>query len=171
MKVQELMSRPVVTCRQDESASAAAGRMWDHDCGALPVVDDKGLVVGMITDRDICMAGYIQGLPLSAISVSTTMAGNVCVCHAGDSVDQVERLMADRQIRRLPVVDSEGRPIGILSINDVARQAVPDGAKVLGGNAVVKTLAAISRRRLLLATPAPQPLGPVMKAPRVVSAA
>ena len=61
MKVRDLMSRPVQTCRSNESLNAAAQKMWDEDIGAVAVVDDKNRVVGVVTDRDLCMAAYTQG--------------------------------------------------------------------------------------------------------------
>lgn len=147
MRVEQLMSKPAVTCGKDDTLNTAARLMWDHDCGAVPVVGDGGKVVGVVTDRDICMAAFTQGKPLQAIPVSRAMSSDVIACHPEDSIDDAELRMAEKQLRRLPVVDAAGHPVGVLSINDVAR----DAATSLGGNGaqreVARTLAAICQPR------------------------
>ena len=70
MKVSQLMTKDVATCRADEPVSRAAQIMWDHDCGCVPVVDDAGHIQGMITDRDICMAAFTQGKRLDEMEES-----------------------------------------------------------------------------------------------------
>lgn len=147
MRIEQLMSKPAVTCSQDDSLNTAAQRMWEHDCGAVPVVGDDGTVVGLLTDRDICMAAYTQGKPLQAIPVSRAMAKQVFSCHPDDSIEAAERLMTDKKIRRLPVVDGEGRPVGVLSLNDVARDAAGSQAGNGAQREVARTLAAICQPR------------------------
>jgi predicted transcriptional regulator len=66
-RIEKLMHRPVVTCHVNDSLANAARLLWEQDCGALPVVDERGRVVAMITDRDICMVAYTQGLLLWSI--------------------------------------------------------------------------------------------------------
>ncbi len=142
MKVKELMSKPATVCRPGDTLHTAAHLMWQHDCGALPVVGDDGSVLGMITDRDVCMSAYTQGGPLPAILVSSAMSREVAVCRPDDSLDAAERLMRERKVRRIPVLDAARRPIGVLSLNDVARRA----ASVRGNGLdkeVTATLAAI----------------------------
>jgi CBS domain-containing protein len=132
MKVANLMSRPVETCRPEDSLNTAAQRMWDHNCGSVPVVDGEGRPAGMITDRDICMAAYTQGKPLAAIAVSTAMARPAHTCALTDSVGSAEKLMAAKQVRRLPVVDKDGRLIGLLSLHDIATRGSRLNATRLG---------------------------------------
>jgi CBS domain-containing protein len=117
--------------------------MWDHDCGCIPVVDNEGKLVGMITDRDICMAAYTQGKPLAEIAVSTAMAPRAYTCALTDSVGSAEKLMAAKQVRRLPVVDKQGRLVGLLSLHDIASRGSRLNATRLG--------------RILAAIAAPQP--------------
>lgn len=148
MRIEELMSKPAITCGQDETLNTAAGLMWDHDCGAMPVVGDDGALVGLLTDRDICMAAYTQGRPLQAIPVSQAMARQVFSCHPDESIGAAESLMAEQRIRRLPVVDGEGRPVGLLSLNDVARDAASSRAGNGAQREVARTLAAICQPRL-----------------------
>ena len=123
IRVGRLMSYDPRTCGPDDSASHAAQIMWDNDCGCVPVVDADGKVIGMITDRDICMAAFTRGKPLADISVSSIFSRHVVSVHEDDSVETAEAAMRSHRIRRVPVVDWKGRPVGILSINDLARHA------------------------------------------------
>jgi CBS domain-containing protein len=123
MRVGQLMSRPPITCGVDESLNSAARLMWEHDCGAIPVVDGDGKVVGIVTDRDVCMAAYTTGEKLHAIPVTTAMAKQVFCCRPDDALAAAEAVMSEQQIRRLPVVDAENRPLGMLSLNDLAQDA------------------------------------------------
>jgi CBS-domain-containing membrane protein len=108
----------------------------------------------MLTDRDACMGAYTQGKRLDQIGVGTVMAKSVVTCRADDPVAHAEHLMQTHQIRRIPVVDHDGRPIGVLSLNDLARDCsrpgVGQGNMLLG---FARTLAAICRPRA--AKPAP----------------
>src|SRR5438046_1875104 len=77
MKVEEIMSVDLETCRLEDTLNRPAQIMWEHDCGVVPVVDGEARVVGIITDRDICIAAYTQGRPLSEIPVSSACSQNV----------------------------------------------------------------------------------------------
>ena len=145
MKISELMTRPVQMCRASDALDRAAQLMWDHDIGALVVVDEPGQVIGMITDRDICMAAYTCGLALHELSVDHAMSKHVVACGADDSADAVAALMAKHKIRRIPVVDETNRPIGILSLNDLSRTMA--SGRDLPASKVAGTLAAICEHR------------------------
>src|SRR3569832_1526531 len=123
MLTRHIMSKPVAVCQLNDSLDQAARLMWEDDCGAGPVVDSAGRAVAMLTDRDICMAAYTQGKPLRDVSVRTAMSQSLHTCSPEASLESVEQQMMQHQIRRIPVVDSEGRPVGILSLNDLARAA------------------------------------------------
>lgn len=149
MKVGQVMKQAVATCGPHDTLDAAAGIMWDNDCGCVPVVED-GRLAAMITDRDICMAAYLQGLPLNAIRVSSAMARNVFACRAEDTLAVAERLMRDNRIRRLPVVDADDRLVGILSLSDLAVEAAREQAhrkKDVTPKEIGETLAAVSHPR------------------------
>jgi CBS-domain-containing membrane protein len=124
MKAESWMTREVRTCRPETSMNEAAHLMWSTDCGVLPVVDDDQRVVGMITDRDMCMGAYLQGRPLKDMNVADSMSRTVHACQAADTIEQVIRRMADNQVRRVPVLDARGKLAGILSLNDIARRVV-----------------------------------------------
>ena len=112
MRVEQLMTRDVKVCRAEETLSRAAQLMWEHDCGCVPVTgtNGDGRLVGIITDRDIAMAAYTQGWPLSAIPVSTAMEKEVIACHADDVINRAEAFMRERKVRRLPVLDRNEQP-------------------------------------------------------------
>ena len=147
MKVEQLMTRNVATCQANDHLNRAAQIMWEHDCGAIPVIDDSEQLVGIVTDRDICMAGYTRGQLLSDIPVGEAMARQVFSVRPTDALEVAERMMTDKQIRRLPVVDNEQHPVGVLSLNDIMRHAASTHKKNGIEHAVVETLAAISAPR------------------------
>ena len=154
MQINEMMSQPVVTCASASTLDHAARLMWEFDCGIVPVVDDDGRPTGVVTDRDVCMAAYTQGRPLSAIPVGTAMARQVVAIHAMDLVEQAEHLMRTNQIRRLPVVDDDWRPIGVVSMNDLARLAAR-AKKSAVDRELVQTMAAVCQPRAPMIAPAP----------------
>lgn len=150
MQVREIMTKAVRTCRPLDTANEAAKAMWEGDCGCVPVVDDAGKVVGVLTDRDVCMAAYTQGKALSAIKVASAMATPALTCRAEDELAAAERTMQKGQVRRLPVVDGEGRLVGILTLNDLVRQAARDRARktrAVGPEEIAVTVAAICEPR------------------------
>jgi CBS domain-containing protein len=149
MKISELMTRDVFTCRTHDDLASAARLMWDHDIGALPVLDEHARVVGMITDRDICMAAYTRGERIDAISVLATMSELPTTCAEDAELHEVEALMRGHQIHRVPIVDDNGRMVGIVSINDLVRTSRLH-AEVSPGE-VVATLAAVDAARGLAA--------------------
>jgi CBS domain-containing protein len=98
----------------------AARIMWEHDCGIVPVVDAEGRPVGIVTDRDLCMAAYTRNEPLSRMPVRDVMAREIHCCRTDDDESAVHAAMRAYQVRRLPVVDADGRLQGIVSLNDLA---------------------------------------------------
>jgi CBS-domain-containing membrane protein len=122
------MTKQICSCRGDESLAVAARQLWDRDCGSMPVVDDRGHVRGMITDRDICMAALTTGRPLTELRVRDAMGKDVATTRPGDSLHEAEMIMRSRRVRRLPVLDEQNRVIGILSCNDLVRWVDDGGA-------------------------------------------
>ena len=157
MYLNEVMNQPVVVCPENATLDHAARLMWEQDCGIMPVIDEEGRLVGVVTDRDICMSAYTQGLPLNAIAVTTAMARTVVAGHEDDSIESAEQLMQDNQIRRLPVVDREGRPVGMVSLNDLAR-LVAQARRTTSDRELVQTLAAICRPRMMQTQTPSRPL-------------
>ena len=151
MKVSKLMTKDVITCGTVDTLDDAAQLMWTHDIGSLPVVDEHGRVVGMLTDRDALMAAFTRGEPLRSISVGSTMSTDLYACSQDDELAAVEAEMGRRQIHRVPVVDDEGRPVGLLSMNDLAR-ASQRRTEVTAAE-VAATLAAVCSPRWMGAAP------------------
>ncbi|HUJ58633.1 MAG TPA: CBS domain-containing protein [Kofleriaceae bacterium] len=148
MDVADVMTKPIVTCHPQDSLDLAAHRMWDADCGALPVTDADGALIGILTDRDICMSAWSRGRPLADIRVEDAMARQVYTVKPDQEIGVAELLMAEHQIRRVPVVDASHRPIGLVSMNDLAREAARPGSKLKDGvTRALHTLAAICTPR------------------------
>ena len=123
MKVEDVMTKDVQSCTPETDLAAAAMLMWEHDCGTLPVVDDGDKVVGMITDRDICMAAATKHQDIAGVHVGEVTAGQVYSCTPEQDVSEVLKTFQQAQVRRLPVVDDEGKLQGILSMNDIVLHA------------------------------------------------
>ena len=123
MKIDKLIVKTVLSCYPEDDLRVPARAMWEGDCGSIPVVDSWSHVIGMITDRDICMAAYTQGRKLEEIRVQDVMSKGVTSCKTSDSLEQAEELMRRQKVRRLPVVDGDKRLVGLLSIHDIALAA------------------------------------------------
>jgi len=146
MQVAQLMTKAPRTCSPGDSLAVAAQLMWNHDCGCLPVVDGKGALVAMLTDRDICMATWLQGCALQEIPVEAAMSRTVASCTASDSLIEAQRIMREARVRRLPVLEG-GSLVGVLSLADLARMAErlqTHSSPVVTGEEVGLTLAGIT---------------------------
>lgn len=149
MKVREIMTAPVHACQADTDLGKVAGIMWDHDCGIVPVVDPSGTVIGLVTDRDICIAAATRGLPPERISAAQAMGHPIRACLPDDSVQSALATMKEFKVRRLPVVDSNGVLRGIVSMNDIARAA--DRRPGIPAKEIVSALAQICEHRTIAA--------------------
>lgn len=149
MKIADLMTRGVMVCGAGDSLQRAAQIMWDNDCGCVPIVDGDGRLIAIVTDRDIAMAAYTQGVPLAQIPVSRVSSKTVFAVRESAPIEHVEGLMREKQVRRVPVVDDAGRPTGLVSIGDLARHLTANAGrtKAAGGNGIAQTIAAISQPR------------------------
>ena len=128
MQVRELMAKDVACCKSDSSLEEVARLMVDCDCGMIPVIDDDRKPVGTVTDRDIVCRAVAKGknpLDLKAGDVMTTP----CITCTDDAdVDQCLDLLEKHQLRRMVVVDEEGRCCGIVAQADIALEASPEKA-------------------------------------------
>ncbi len=145
MKVREIMCSDPASCTPETDLAAAAMLMWEKDCGTLPVVEDGGKVVGMITDRDICMAAATKHRAPAEIAVSEVTNGTARTCQPETDIREALRLMGQEQVRRLPVVDREGKLQGVLSLSDIVLHAEPgaDKSQELSAAAVLETFKAV----------------------------
>jgi CBS domain-containing protein len=148
MKVHEIMTSKPVACRSAATLPEAAKLLRDTDCGILPVVDQDE-VVGVVTDRDLCL-GLTRRDPLE-LTVAQVMGRRVFACASEDSVGRAMELMAQHQVRRLPVID-RGVLVGVVSINDILLECHRDSDEISPA-LVVQTLQAIgTHHRELVAT-------------------
>jgi CBS domain-containing protein len=142
MKAREVMSQPPYTCAPTTDLATVAKIMWDHDCGFVPVVDASGTVAGVITDRDICIATSTRRLLPEHISAAQAMASPIHACLSDDCVSDVLATMKQCRIRRVPVLDANGRLQGVISLNDLVLASDAKRAPE-----IVSTMAAICAHR------------------------
>jgi CBS domain-containing protein len=153
MKISDCMLKETYSCLPETPLDEAAEVMFRRDCGSIPVLDEEAHVIGMITDRDICMCGMIEGRPLRRLSVSHAMAKEVWSCRPEDSVENAQTIMETHSVSRLPVVDESTKLVGILRLGDIARVATNrrNGPKA---TELVKTLDLLSTRHDVTGTEA-----------------
>ncbi len=132
MNVSEVMNKQIKTIQPDASIVEAARQMRDGDFGVLPVVDGDN-VVGMITDRDLAVRVIAEDKDVHECTVEDAMTADLLSCHEDDSVEDVARLMAERQVRRIPVMSADNKLVGIVSVGDVAIYNQDQAAEALGG--------------------------------------
>jgi CBS domain-containing protein len=147
MKVGDVMSRDVRSCAPDDDLGRAAAQMWEADCGILPVVRGRR-VVGVVTDRDICMGLTMKGCRPADRTVAEVMSREVYSCVSNDEVGDALETMAERRVRRLPVIDGETL-VGIVSMNDIVTHCERHGRP--SAREVVAALKSICAPRRVLA--------------------
>lgn len=135
MRIGELMTKNLETIEAGEPVRAAALRMRTCNIGSLPVVEG-GQLVGMLTDRDITVRSAALGQDPNTTLVREVMTSIVITCDADATLDVAEQLMEEKMVRRLVVVDEQRRPVGILSLDDLA--TVPE--EVLHAGVVLERL-------------------------------
>jgi CBS domain-containing protein len=128
MKAKELMTQRPACVTATDSVQTAAMLMEEHDCGCIPVVESSGSerVIGVITDRDIAIRGVGKGRGIDTM-VRDLMSTEVASCSPESDVDDVARLMTDRQIRRVVILGADGGCVGIVAQADLARAAESQG--------------------------------------------
>jgi CBS domain-containing protein len=126
MKVKDFMTpAPVYSCGQDTSLPEAASMMKEANCGMLPVLSRNNKVIGIITDRDICLAlAGTYGRDLYNRRIGDICDGEVYSVDPEHEMEDALRIMRTRKVNRLPVMDEEGRLAGILSVNDMLLRVV-----------------------------------------------
>ncbi len=150
MRVKDVMTKSVTACDGQTNLSSAAIMMWDGDCGILPVVDEREKIIGVITDRDLSIAMATKNkLPTEVVVAEIVEKGNVEAISPDDDVKTALEKMGEHQIRRLPVVNAEGRLQGILSINDLIRHSKDDNHE-LSDQDVLKALKTICAQHVMV---------------------
>jgi CBS domain-containing protein len=139
MKIREVMSHDPACCVLSDNAQTVARILCDRNIGSMPVIVDQQSrkLVGMITDRDLCCSVIAQGMDPTTTEIGKLISSPPVTCREGENIESCERLMQAHQVRRIPIVDSEDRVIGIVSQADLALKDKPER--------VSKTVAEISR--------------------------
>lgn len=119
MKISELMTKNPATAMPSSGLQEVARMMRDCDCGAIPVVENN-TVVGVITDRDITIRVVAENKNLQDVKVSDVMSKQVYTAKVSDDVREVANQMEKHKVRRVPVVDEQGKCVGIVSQADIA---------------------------------------------------
>lgn len=155
MKIRDVMRTPAVFCGLDTTLAATAELMQSNGCGFLPVVGEGGNVIGVITDRDVCIALGTRNLKPSEILVRDVMLPKqftfpkLFTCMQEDNIHNVLTTMRIERIRRVPVVDRDGSLVGILSLDDIAARACTRvGRHDLSCGDIVEALKAICAHRV-----------------------
>jgi CBS domain-containing protein len=149
MKVQDIMTRDVKFCGPDTNLAAVAEIMWRNNCGALPVLAESKLI-GVVTDRDICIALGTRNWRASDLSVRDVAVKPVFTCGPDEDVHAALKTMRKHQVRRVPVVDDDGKLAGILCLHEIVLQAEKANGKRTAGishDDIVDTLKAICEHR------------------------
>jgi CBS domain-containing protein len=123
MKTRAVMTKTVKYVGPNSDLASAGRVMAENDCGALPIIDEKGRVIGIVTDRDICLALTAKNRLASEIPVTDVMSTKVYSCGPDDDIQTALRTMQNKQVRRLPVLNEDGKLQGILSMDDIVLRA------------------------------------------------
>jgi CBS domain-containing protein len=144
--VKSIMKESPATCSPADTLRRAAEILWQCDCGMVPVVEGDARLVGVLTDRDICMAAFFKGESLSTLDVGSTMSKNLHAAKPDATIESVVHLMSEKQTRRVPIVEGD-RLVGIVSLADIAR-LVKATESVSAYRALAQLVAALSERRV-----------------------
>lgn len=124
MNVQDIMTTDIATCGPETNLELIANMMWNKNCGSIPVLNQSGQPLGVVTDRDIAMGCALNHKPLWELAAQDLLGGReVHCCRATDSIKNSLQQMSQNHIRRLPVVDDNGCLVGMLSLGDIVAYA------------------------------------------------
>lgn len=119
MKVKDVMHKGVQWVDPSTKVSKLAQLMREHDIGALPVGENDRLI-GMVTDRDIVCRGFANGKAAGELTAREVMSKGIVYCRDDEDIDDATRIMEQKQIRRLPVINDKKRMVGMLSLGDIS---------------------------------------------------
>jgi CBS domain-containing protein len=127
MRIRHVMTKDPSCCVPEDTAVKAASIMRQEKAGIVPVIDNEQSrrVVGVVTDRDLCMNVIAESRDPNSVAVKQCMTTSVVTCSPNDSIDRAMQLMKENQIRRIPVIDESGTLQGIVAIGDLVSRATP----------------------------------------------
>lgn len=129
MFVEDVMTKRPAPCHMETNLAEAVGRLWENDCGALPVLGADGKLAGIVTDRDICIALGTRNLRPSDLRVADVVQNHVLFCHVSDHVHTALQKMCKTKVCHLPVLDENACLAGMLSMDDIVLCAEADGRR------------------------------------------
>jgi CBS domain-containing protein len=151
MKAREVMTGTPYYCQPETNLGSATELMWNANCGFLPVEAADGKVIGVITDRDICIALGTRGWPSGDVTVAEVMSGKLCSCAPDDDIHVALQTLREGKVRRLPVIAADGSLVGVISMDDVLLRTEPlslGKEPELSSDEVVRTFRAITQRQV-----------------------
>lgn len=122
MKVKDAMHQPVEWVEPTTTLPVLAKKMRDLDIGAIPVGENDRLV-GMVTDRDIAIRAVADGKDVTKLTARDVMSAGIVYCRDTEELEDAARIMEQKKIRRLPVLDDKKRMVGMLSLGDISHAA------------------------------------------------
>lgn len=120
MKCKDVMTKYIKMCRPESTMKDCLQIMKDLNCGAVPIVNENSVIQGIVTDRDIAIKGVLEGKNIERSQIQEIMTRNVITSHENDDIDHTIQLMKENKIRRIPIVDSQNKLKGIVSLGDIA---------------------------------------------------
>ena len=151
MKARDVIMGTPYYCQLDTNLGSVTELMWTGNCGFLPVMGTNGKIVGVVTDRDICIALGTRNRVAGDITVREVMSDRLFACSPDDDVHVALRTMQEGGVRRLPVIVENGTLVGVISMDDLLLRAEATGIgkrPELSTEEVVKTYRAIDQRRV-----------------------
>jgi CBS domain-containing protein len=125
MKVKDIMMGTPYYCQPETNLGSATELMWNANCGFLPVESAEGKVIGVITDRDICIALGTRNRPTGEVTVAEVLTGKLYSCAPDDDIHMALQTLKEAAVRRLPVISQKGTLVGVLSMDDILLRAEP----------------------------------------------
>lgn len=129
VKAKDIMTPNPTCCKVTDSVLDAVRVMKNEDCGIVPITDESGQCVGLVTDRDICLKVILERKDPQSTILRDVMTSNVITCNPEDSLEDIIPKMQKYMIRRILVTDESGKRVGIISEADIALK-VRDKSKV-----------------------------------------
>ena len=151
MKVKDIMMGTPYYCQPETNLGSATELMWNANCGFLPVESAEGRVIGVITDRDICVALGTRNCPAGEVTVAEVLTGKLYSCAPDDDIHMALQTLKEAAVRRLPVISQKGTLVGVLSMDDILLRAEPTSlgkTPELSSDEVIRTFRSITQRRV-----------------------
>ena len=151
MKVKEVMMGTPYYCQPETNLGSATELMWNANCGFLPVEGQGGKIIGVITDRDICIALGTRSRPAGDLCVGEVMSGKLYACSPDDDIHIALQTMREGKVRRLPVIAKDTFLMGVISMDDILLRTEPMSLgrePELSSDEVVRTYRTITQRQV-----------------------